>query len=426
MSSEREGARDASGAVITILGTRGSPAAYAIRDFLHRSDIPYRWVELTSDEEARAKAQVSSLNDPRLPVCLFPDGTRFENPTIRQIIEKLGWFRDPSRSEYDLAIYGAGPAGLSAAVYGASDGLKTVVIERWAVGGQAGSSPKIENYLGFPGGISGADLAERAREQAVRFGAEILLNREGVRGEFMPGKGVGHLADGTKIVARASVCATGVEYRRLGLPNEERFAGVGVYYGAGASEAMLCGRQHVFVVGGGNSAGQAALHFCRYTDKVTLVVCEDSLEQNMSAYLIERLLATPQVEILLNTEVIALHGDQILRGITLRNNRTGAEWYAETSWLFLCLGGEPQTQWAADVGIMRDSGGYLITGIDLRGDARWPANWALDREPYPMETNVPGVFAAGDVRHGSIKRCASAVGEGAMAVAHIHRYLTKG
>jgi thioredoxin reductase (NADPH) len=417
---------DGADVAITLLGRRGSPAAYAVRDFLHRSDVPYRWVELTSDEEARAKAQVSGLADPRLPVCLFPDGTRFENPTVRQITEKLGWFRNPSRSEYDLAIYGAGPAGLSAAVYGASDGLKTVVVERSAVGGQAGASPKIENYLGFPGGISGADLAERARQQAVRFGAEILLNREGVRGEFMPGKGIGYLADGTKIVARASVCATGVEYRRLGLPNEERFFGAGVYYGAGASEAMLCGRQHVFVVGGGNSAGQAALHFCRYTDKVTLVVREDSLQHSMSEYLIERLRATPQVEILLNTEVVALHGDEILRGITLRDNRTGAEWYAETSWLFLCLGGVPHTQWAEEVGIQRDSGGYLITGVDLKGDNGWPANWTLDREPYPMETNVPGVFAAGDVRHGSIKRCASAVGEGAMAVAYINRYLMKG
>jgi thioredoxin reductase (NADPH) len=411
---------------IELIGTRGSAAAYAIRDFLHRSDVPFRWIELTSDDEARAKAGVDGLNDLRLPICIFPDGTRLEHPTVRQITEKLGWFRNPSRSEYDVAIYGAGPAGLSAAVYGASDGLKTVVIERSAVGGQAGSSPKIENYLGFPGGISGADLAERARQQAVRFGAEILLNREGIRGEFMPGKGIGYLADGTKIVARASVCATGVAYRRLGLPNEERFFGAGVYYGAGASEAMLCGRQHVFIVGGGNSAGQAALHFGRYTDKVTMVVREDSLKYSLSEYLLDRLRAAPQVEILLNTEVVALHGDEILRAITLRNNRTGKDWTAETSWLFLCLGGVPQTQWAAEVGILRDAAGYLMTGADLKIDSRWPENWTLDRDPYPMETNMPGVFAAGDVRHGSVKRCASAVGEGAMTVAQIHQYLAKG
>src|SRR6266404_4925700 len=279
---------------LKLFGTVGSPAAYAIRDFLHRSDVPFEWVEIHNNQEAR-EIGIDQVHDPRLPVCVFADGTRMERPTIRQIIEKLGWFRDPSCSQYDLAIYGAGPAGLSAAVYGASECLKTVVVERWAVGGQAGASPKIENYLGFPGGISGADLAERARQQAVRFGAEILLNREGVRGEFMPGKGIGYLADGTKIVARASVCATGVEYRRLGLPNEERFFGAGVYYGAGASEAMLCGRQRVFIVGGGNSAGQAALHFCRYTDKVTLVVREDSLKHFMSEYLIERLRATPQL-----------------------------------------------------------------------------------------------------------------------------------
>jgi thioredoxin reductase (NADPH) len=225
---------------------------------------------------------VDNTRDPRLPVCVFSDGTRLEHPTVRQIIEKLGWFRTPSCTEYDLAIYGAGPAGLSAGVYGASEGLKTVIVERWAIGGQAGSSPRIENYLGFPKGISGADLAERAREQACRFGAEILLAREGVRGEFRAGKRVGYLADGTKIVARTAVCATGIEYRRLGLPNEDRFIGAGVYYGAGASEASMCGNEHVFIVGGGNSAGQAVLHFSRFARLVTMVVRGDSLKSTLS------------------------------------------------------------------------------------------------------------------------------------------------
>src|SRR6476646_6231055 len=247
-------------AVVRLYGKRESPQAYALRDYLQRSDVPFEWVELKDNEQAHAELGLESVDDARLPICIFPDGTRMERPTVRQVTEKLGWFRDPSRPQYDLAIYGAGPAGLSAAVYGASEGLTTVLIERFAVGGQAGSSSKIENYLGFPNGISGAELAERAREQANRFGAEILLAREGVRGEFADGKGIGYLADGTKIVARASLCATGVEYRRLGLPNEQRFVCAGVYYGAGASEAMLCARQHVFVVGGGNSAGQAALH----------------------------------------------------------------------------------------------------------------------------------------------------------------------
>src|SRR3981081_940893 len=321
MSSEHdtpEEGKDGTGAVIMLLGRRGSPAAYALRDFLHRSDVPFRWVELTSDEEARAKAQVSGLDDPRLPVCLFPDGTRFENPSVRQITEKLGWFRNPSRSEYDLAIYGAGPAGLSAAVYGASDGLKTVVIKRYAIGGQAGSSPKIENYLGFPTGISGADLAERARGKACRFGAEILLAREGVRGEFSAGKRVVYLADGTKIIARVTICATGVKYHRLGLPKEDEFTGAGVYYGAGASEAHFCTGEHVYLVGGGNSAAQAAMHFSRNARKVTMIVREETLKESVSAYLVDRIFSTKNIEVLANHEVIALNGENFLESITLR------------------------------------------------------------------------------------------------------------
>lgn len=412
---------------VKIFGTRGSSEAYAIRDFLHRCGIPFEWVELTGDEQARSQAQVTGLRDSRLPICGFPDGSRMQHPTLRQIIEKLGWFLHPSRSEYDLSIYGAGPAGLSAAVYGASEGLKTVLVERSALGGQASTSPKIENYLGFPQGISGAQLAERAREQATRFGAEILLLREGVRGEFETGKGTVYLADGTKIISRASICATGVEYRRLGLPNEERFQGAGVYYGAGASEASLCSAtDHVFVVGGGNSAAQAAMHFSRYAAKVTMVVRDDSLKTSVSQYLVDRIRSAPRVEVLLLTEVVELQGDHSLRSITLRNKQTGKEWIEETSWLFLCLGGVPHTQWAVDVGIVRDEAGYLVTGTDLIKNGHRPPNWHLDRDPYYMETNVPGVFAAGDVRHGSVKRCASAVGEGAMAVTFVHRYVARG
>ena len=412
--------------VIKVYGTRGSSACYNIRDFLHRSGVPFQWVDLTSDGQTRAEAQVSRLDDQRLPVCEFLDGSRLERATVRQVLEKLGWFRNPSLEEYDLAIYGAGPAGLSAGVYGASEGLKTIVIERYAVGGQAACSPQIENYLGFPEGISGADLAERAREQACRFGAEILVARAGVRGEVVAGKGIGYLEDGTKIIARASVCATGVDYRRLGLPNEDRLFGAGVYYGAGASEAMLCSHQEVHLAGGGNSAGQAALHFARYAARVNMVVREDLLKAYMSEYLIERIRAEPKVNVLLNTEVIALHGDRMLQAITLRNNNTGAEWRAETGWLFLCLGGVPQTQWAADAGVICDSGGYILTGPDLLKHDKPPEQWVLDRKPLDMETSLPGVFAAGDVRHGSIKRCASAVGEGARTIASVHRYLEMG
>jgi thioredoxin reductase (NADPH) len=411
---------------LKLFGAAGSPAAYAIRDYLHRSDVPFEWVEVRSNEQAR-QIGVDNTRDFRLPVCVFPDGTRMERPTVRQIVEKLGWFRNPSRTEYDLAIYGAGPAGLSAAVYGASEGLKTVVVERWAIGGQAGSSPKIENYLGFPQGISGADLAERAREQACRFGAEILLAREGVRGEFQAGKRVGYLADGTKIVARTAVCATGIEYRRLGLQNEDRFIGAGVYYGAGASEAAMCGNEHVFIVGGGNSAGQAAMYFSRFARLVTMVVRGDTLKSTLSSYLIDRIRSTSNMEVLPNTLVTRLEGDDVLRFITLLNYKTGEEKSFATKWLFVCIGGSPHTDWAIEAGVVRDEAGYLVTGPDLHFEGRSSnGGWPLDRSPYYLETNVPGLFAAGDVRHGSVKRCASAVGEGAMAVTFAHRYLSAG
>jgi thioredoxin reductase (NADPH) len=413
-------------AEVRIYGRMGAAVGYMIRDFLQRSDVPFEWIELRSDEDARKLAGVDSLQDSRLPVCVFADGTQLERPTVRQITEKLGWFHDPSLSQYDLAIYGAGPAGLSAAVYGASEGLTTILIERWAVGGQAGSSSKIENYLGFPKGISGAELAERAREQALRFGAELLLGRERVRGELVPGKGVGVLADGTKIVARCTICATGVEYRRLNLPKEEKFLGAGVYYGAGASEASLCGNTDVFVVGGGNSAGQAALHFARFASTVTIAAMEDTLNQNMSQYLIDRIQATSNIRVLTRTVVSALDGDEILRRITLTDCNTSQQQAFATHGLFVCIGGVPHTDWAMEVGLQRDESGYLITGPDLLLNGAPPHNWPLDRDPYYLETNVPGVFAAGDVRHGSVKRCASAVGEGAMAVTFAHRYLAAG
>jgi thioredoxin reductase (NADPH) len=408
---------------VRVIGRPGSATAYKIRDYLQRSDVPFVWVELDSDEQARTEGGVNDLQDARLPVCVFPDGTRMDCPTIRQITEKLGWFRSPSLSEYDLAIYGAGPAGLSAAVYGASEGLKTVVIERSAVGGQAGTTSKIENYLGFPKGIAGADLAERAREQARRFGAEFLLSREGVGGQFLPGKTVGNLADGTKIIARSAICATGVQYRRLNLANEQEFFGAGLYYGAGVSEAALCGNDGVIIVGGGNSAGQAAMNLSGFAKTVTVVIRGDSLKSTLSSYLIDRINAASNVRVLCNTEVTELHGGATLQSVTLINNETRERQTLTTKGLFICIGGVPQTDWAAQVGIMRDEAEYLVTGPDMWKEGRLPESWPLERQPYYLETNIPGMFAAGDVRHGAVKRCAAAVGEGAMAVTFVHRYL---
>ena len=408
---------------VRIYGRMGNAAAYSIREFLHRCDVPFVWVPMGGDENSPDTAGDDRARDGSLPVCLFPDGTRLEAPTIRQITEKLGWFKSPSRTEYDLAIYGAGPAGLSAAVYAGADGLGTVLIERSAVGGQAGSSSKIENYLGFPDGISGIELAERARRQADKFGVEILLAREGVSAELQPGRGVGVLEDGTKIVARASICATGVAYRRLGLPNEAQLMGAGLYYGAGASEAPFAAGQDVYIVGGGNSAGQAALHFALYAKRVCMVVRGESLKSTLSNYLVQRIAAAPNIEVIARAEITALHGDRTLHEITLRDQTTGRERRVPTRWLFVCIGGEPQTAWASAIGIACDEAGYIVTGPDLLRDGRRPPRWPLAREPYFLETNIPGVFAAGDVRHNAVRRCASAVGEGAMAVAFVHRVL---
>jgi len=411
--------------VVTVYGRAGSAPCYAVRDFLYRNDVRFRWVELRTDEDARMHG-LDGITDNHLPVCVFADQTRIERPTIQQISQKLGWFGDPSRTQYDLAIYGAGPAGLSAGVYGASEGLKTVLVERWAVGGQASSSPKIENYLGFPQGISGAELADHARDQACRFGAEILIAREGVRAEFSVGTRIGYLADGTKVVARAVICATGIDYHRLAVENEERFRGAGVYYGAGASEAHLCVGRHIVVIGGGNSAAQATLHFARNAARITLAVRGESLKSSVSAYLVDRIQSAANVDVRTHTEAISLEGRDMLERVVLRNNRTGAEDRIDTHWLFVCIGGAPRTEWAAALGVARDQAGYLVTGPDLLHDDASARAWPLDRPPYYLETNVPGLFAAGDVRHNSVKRVASAVGEGAMAVAFVHRYLATG
>jgi thioredoxin reductase (NADPH) len=329
------------------------------------------------------------------------------------------------RREYDLSIYGAGPAGLSAAVYAASEGLRVVLIERHAVGGQAGSSSLIENYMGFPRGISGADLAERARQQAVKFGCELLMMREGIKAEFKDNRIFVDLADGSKMVARANICATGVEWRRLGLPAESRFLGAGLYYGAGASEAPMCRNEHVFVVGGGNSAGQAVMHLAEHAARVTMLVRGPDLASSLSAYLIDRIQGTANVDVRFNVEVTGLEGDTALRRVELKDMASDESAWFDTKRLFVCIGGVPHTEWAKDTAIIRDRQGFLVTGPDLLAEGTPPEQWPLERAPFFLETSVPGSFAAGDVRHNSVKRVASAVGEGAMAVTFAHRFLAE-
>lgn len=410
---------------IKLYGSALSPGAYEVRDFLARSVVAFDWVELLTDEDARRLAGAASLADPCLPLLETPDGVRVRGAGVREVAERLGFVSRPRLAEYDVSIYGAGPAGLSAAVYAASEGLRTVLIERHAVGGQAGSSSLIENYMGFPEGIAGYDLAERAREQAVRFGTEIVQMSEGVKAEFDGGRIHVDLASGGKLVARANICATGVEWRRLGLPDEDRFLGAGLYYGAGAGEAPYCVGQTVYVVGGGNSAGQAAMHMAGYAAKVVMLVRGEDLAATLSQYLVAKIHNTPAIEVRTAMEVAGLSGGGTLEGITLLDRRTGALSAVPASRLFVCIGGAPHTEWAKDTPIVRDRGGYLVTGRDLLEGGRLPATWPLEREPFFLETNVPGSFAAGDVRAGSIKRVATAVGEGAMAVAFVHRYLAE-
>lgn len=408
---------------VKLYGETNSHTAYEIRDFFNRNAIECAWVELACDADCRQELKLPSVEAVRLPVVEFSDGDRLFAPTIREIANRLGWIKQPKFKEYDLSIYGAGPGGLSAAVYAASEGLRTVLIERQSVGGQAGTSSLIENYLGFSEGISGADLAEQAREQAVKFGVEILLLREGIKGEFKGNRIYADLSDGSQIIARANICASGVDYRRLDLPDEDRFLHAGLFYGAGVSEAKTCRDEHVFVVGGGNSAGQAVMHFSLFAKHVTMLVRGDTLSASLSQYLIDRVNNADNVEVLFNSEVTKLDGDELLQQITIANSQDDTTYQKQTRYLFVCIGGIPNTKWAKDTNIVRDSAGYLVTGSDLLKNGTPPDYWELDRKPFFLETSVPGSFAVGDVRHGSVKRVASAVGEGAMAVAFVHKYL---
>lgn len=407
---------------VRLFGQRNDNTAYEIRDFLERSVIAFDWVELSSDEDCRKALDISSLSKTPLPVVELNDGKRLWAPSLREVAAELGFVAQPSRDEYDVSIYGAGPAGLSAAVYAASEGLRVVLVERGAVGGQAGTTSMIENYLGFPRGIAGADLAERARQQALKFGVEILMMREGVKARFERGRIIADLANGGQMVARSNVCATGVDWRRLGLEREDEFLGRGVYYGAGVSEAPLCVKEDVCIVGGGNSAGQAVLHLADHAKSVTMLVRSDSLSSSMSDYLIERIEEAPNVTVLYNSEITELEGDDSLARVKIEEHGKDAAWQ-DSNRLFVAIGGVPHTEWAKDTPIIRDEKDYIVTGPDLLTDGKWPEVWPLDRAPHFLETSVPGSFAAGDVRHRSIKRVATAAGEGAMSIAFVHRYL---
>lgn len=409
--------------VVRLYGKSNSAEAYKIRDFLNRSVVAFDWVELNSEADLVKAPNIPKQNIEKLPIVELPNGNILYKTSVQEVANHLGWITKPKHKEYDLSIYGAGPAGLSAAVYAASEGLRTVLIERSAIGGQAGTSSLIENYMGFPDGIAGAELAERARQQAVKFGVEILLLREGVKAEFKNSKIHVDMADGKKMIAKANICATGVEYRKINLENEDRFLNKGVYYGAGASEAFLCQDRHIFVIGGGNSAGQAAMYFSKFAEKVSMIVRGENLAASLSHYLLARIEEKVNIEVLYNSEVTQLEGDNELHGINITDSEKNTVKHYETQRLFVCIGGVPNTEWAKDTDIIRDKNGYLLTGSDLSVSGKMADCWTLEREPFYLETSVPGSFAAGDVRHGSVKRVASSVGEGAMAVTFVHKYL---
>src|SRR6202166_2392771 len=412
---------------IRVLGTRWSPRSYELRDFLARNHVPYQWIDAeisASDPETKLLLESLGPDATSLPIVLFPDGTKLLESIPAQVAQKVGLRTRAQTNFYDLAIIGGGPAGLAAAVYGASEGLHTVTVEREAPGGQAGMSSRIENYLGFPMGLSGGDLARRAIVQAQRFGVEILSPQEAVDVRTEASYRILKLADGNELSCHALMIASGVQWRRLEAPGIDRLQGAGIYYGGGATEALSCEGETVYIVGGANSAGQAAMNFARYAKRVIILVRGESLASTMSQYLIDQIKETPNIQIWAHASVAEVHGETHLEEISVLCSDTNKVERVPATSMFIFIGALPRTDWLADI-VERDERGFLLTGPDLLRDGQHPKGWTLDRDPFLLETNVPGIFAVGDVRHGSIKRVASGVGEGSVAVQFIHQYLSK-
>ncbi|MEU3296303.1 FAD-dependent oxidoreductase [Streptomyces longwoodensis] len=404
-----------------VVGHRWSARSSEVREFLARNQVPYRWY--SSDEpEGQRLLKAAGQDGRRLPLVVTPDGGALVEPDPPELAAHVGLATTPTAEFYDLIVIGGGPAGLGAAVYGASEGLRTVLVERSATGGQAGQSSRIENYLGFPDGVSGAQLTDRARRQAAKFGAEILTAREVTGLEINGAARVVRFSDGSAIAAHSVILATGVSYRQLTAPGCDTLTGCGVYYGSALTEAPACQGQDVYIVGGANSAGQAAMYLAKGAKSVTLLVRGPDLSASMSHYLIQQIEEAPNISVRARTVVESAHGPERLEQLTLRDVDTGESELVDAQWLFVFIGAAPLTDWL-DGTVLRDPRGFILAGPDLTTDGRPPAGWELDRPPYHLETNVPGVFVAGDARAESAKRVASAVGEGAMAVMLVHRYL---
>ena len=406
-----------------VVGHRWSARSAEVREFLARNQVPYRWFGV-DQPEGQALLAAAGADDHTLPVVITTDGDPLVAPSDGELAGRVGLTTTPSKDFYDLVVIGGGPAGLGAAVYGASEGLRTVLLERTATGGQAGQSSRIENYLGFPDGVSGAQLTERARRQAVRFGAELITTRDVVGLEASGSARTVRLADGATIDAHTVILAMGVSYRQLVAPGVDELTGRGVFYGSALTEAANCANQDVYIVGGANSAGQAAVYLARGARSVTLLVRAPSLESSMSYYLIQQIAAIPNISVRSCTEVVGAAGDEHLEQLILRENTTGQTETVNAQFLFVFIGAAPRTDWLDGV-VLRDARGFVVAGPDLAVGGEQPRGWSLERAPYHLETSLPGVFAAGDVRFQSAKRVASAVGDGAMAVMLVHRYLDR-
>ncbi|MGI5423344.1 FAD-dependent oxidoreductase [Streptomyces sp. CA-179760] len=404
-----------------VVGHRWSSRSSDIREFLARNQVPYRWYS-AEEPEGRRLLAAAGTDGMRLPVVITPDGTPLVEPEAVDLAARVGLATTPTADFYDLVVIGGGPAGLGAAVYGASEGLRTVLVERSATGGQAGQSSRIENYLGFPDGVSGGQLTDRARRQAAKFGAEILTAREVTALEVNGAARIVRFSDGSAVAAHSVILATGVSYRQLAAPGCDDLTGCGVFYGSALTEAPSCQGQDVYIVGGANSAGQAAMYLSRGAKSVTLLVRGESLSASMSHYLIQQIDDAPNIQVRSRTVVEAAHGDGHLERLTLRDVDSGHTEQVDAQWVFVFIGAAPLTDWL-DGTVLRDERGFILAGPDMTPDGRPPEDWELDRPPYHLETNVPGVFVAGDARAESAKRVASAVGEGAMAVMLVHRYL---
>ncbi|MFE0676921.1 FAD-dependent oxidoreductase [Streptomyces sp. NPDC058867] len=404
-----------------VVGHRWSARSSDVREFLARNQVPYRWYS-AEEPEGRRLLAAAGQDGRRLPLVITSEGTALVEPDVPELASHVGLATTPTADFYDLIVIGGGPAGLGAAVYGASEGLRTVLVERSATGGQAGQSSRIENYLGFPDGVSGAQLTDRARRQAAKFGAEVLTAREVTGLEVSGAARVVRFSDGSAIAAHSVILATGVSYRQLQAPGCAELTSCGVFYGSALTEAPSCQGHDVYIVGGANSAGQAAMYLSRGAKSVTLLVRGPDLSASMSHYLIQQINEAPNISVRPRTVVESAHGDGHLEQLTLRDAETGDTELVDAQWLFVFIGAAPLTDWLSDT-VLRDDRGFILAGPDLTPDGRPPADWELDRPPYHLETSVPGVFVAGDARSESAKRVASAVGEGAMAVMLVHRYL---